>query len=82
MRWNPFRWRRPCCQVPLVAGDLYTPGAVVSGIAQVDGQSIEFVGVVKGDGLDEYALDRNLAAAQHVLEANAYRTSLDSGETP
>lgn len=63
---NPFR--RECCAVPFVCGHFEVGGAV-SGIAEVNGVTIEFVGVVIDPAEDkEPPVQEALSAAAQVLE--------------
>ena len=60
-------FRRKCCAVPFVSGHLAVGGAV-SGIAEVNGMTIEFVGVVVDPDEDvSDPIQEALSAAEQVL---------------
>ena len=64
-RLNPFR--RRCCEVPLVVGDIDTARSVVHGIAEVDDAYIVWVGIVQDPNEVDHQADEALEVAERVL---------------
>lgn len=64
-RLNPFR--RRCCEVPLVVGDIDTQRSVVHGIAEVDDAYIVWVGIVQDPKEADCQADEALEVAERVL---------------
>ena len=64
-RFNPFR--RYCCEVPLVVGDIDTARSVVHGIAEVDDAYIVWVGIVQDPKGVDHQADEALEVAERVL---------------
>ena len=65
-RLNPFR--RRCCAVPLVVGDIDTFRSVVHGIAEVGDSYIVWVGIVQdANGEVDHQADEALEVAERVL---------------
>lgn len=62
---NPFR--RPCCQVPLVIGNYEKMGSVVTGVAQIEGAIISWVGIVESPDTDNPVIDKALDDAEQFL---------------
>lgn len=62
---NPFR--RKCCAVPLVAGSYDRVGNVVTGIAEIDGAVINWVGIVQDPSRCIPVIDEALDVAERVL---------------
>lgn len=69
---NPFR--KKCCAVPLLVAegpDAFEVGSAVSGVAEIEGLTIEFVGVIVDPDEDEEPPTSDaLLAARKVLKGD------------
>ena len=70
--------RRKCCSVPLLvgAGDLEKPRTVVSGLAEIDGITVDFVGIVIDPEVEDHHANEALDAAQEMLRS---RMNVEAG---